>query len=247
MDDSVRLLVNYFDATDWPMPICPSCKKGRLIARPANITMQEHGNSASAGWHDPPIGITGVFHGRLECTSSSCRDWVAVGGDFAVDPADDPHSATSWVQILRLRTAYPAIDILTPPSATPHAVAAELSRAASVVWFEPRLAVTALRISLERLMDEQGMPVSGPDGRNLSLHRRLEIFKQTHPVEGALLLAVKYVGNEGTHSASTAISAEDVLDMAEFIEVALEALYGEDNSAIHARATRIIAAKKLVD
>ena len=76
---------------------------------------------------------------------------------------------------------------------------------------------------------------------------KLEIFKKKHPVEGELLLAVKYVGNEGTHSASTAISAGDVLDMAEFIEVALEALYAEDNSAIHSRATRIIAAKKLVD
>lgn len=242
----MRLLVKYFDATDWPVPICPICKKGRLIARPENITMQEGGNSASAGWHDP-TEITGVFHGRLECTSSSCRDWVAVGGDFAVDPADDPRSTPSWVHLLRLRTAYPAIDILTPPSATPQAVTAELSRAASVVWSEPRLAVTALRISLERLMDEQGIPVSGADGRSLTLHRRLEIFKKKHPVEGELLLAVKYVGNEGTHSASTAISAGDVLDMAEFIEVALEALYAEDNSAIHSRATRIIAAKKLVD
>jgi hypothetical protein len=95
-------------------------------------------------------------------------------------------------------------------------------------------------------MDEQQIASKTNRGKRIDLHDRIIEFSKSHGVEGDLLLAVKYVGNEATHTELDAIDANDVLDMAEFIEVALGALYASNNDALVARAKRIVAAKQLV-
>ena len=62
-----------------------------------------------------------------------------------------------------------------------------------------------------------------------------------------LLEAVKWVGNDGTHHGGSTINAAAVLEMAEFIEIALKMLYAPDNAAVLARAARIIDSRTLVD
>ncbi|MDJ0455171.1 DUF4145 domain-containing protein [Gordonia amicalis] len=151
---------------------------------------------------------------------------------------------------------YPALPLFELPDDVPDAVVTELDRAAAVVWADPRSAITALRTGLERLMDAQGVPARNKVGRHLSLHQRLVDFRTgaaagttdaaTRVEASDLLEAVKWVGNDGTHTGSTPITAADVLEIAEFIEIALKMLYAPNNAAALARAKRIIASKALV-
>ncbi|MFI6574025.1 DUF4145 domain-containing protein [Nocardia fluminea] len=131
----------------------------------------------------------------------------------------------------------PSVCIIDLPTDLPTSVAAEVHKASALVWLDPPAAVTRLRTAAERLMDEQ--MVSGGN-----LHRRLEMFRAIQPEAAELLLATKYVGNESTHQAST-MTAEDALDIAEMVEVALGTVYSP-NTRLRERASRIITAKGLV-
>lgn len=240
MDRNLRELARYFPSESWPTLTCPVCKSGALL--PKDIALEV--NRTTSTWQDwgSPTDIEGTFRGRLECAREDCGESVSVSGDYGVDPEFGRYgqSTGDYVEMFRVRTLYPLIDIATVPDTTPQSVTNALARAAAVVWLEPSLAVTALRTSLERLMDAQDIL---PKSNNL--HNRLVEFKKTFPKEGDLLLAVKYVGNESTHE-ETEIEAGDVLDMVEFIEAALGVLYAPDHSALHARAERIIELKKMV-
>ncbi|NKS50573.1 DUF4145 domain-containing protein [Rhodococcus hoagii] len=138
---------------------------------------------------------------------------------------------------------YPPVGILSIPDKTPDAVVAELNRAASVTWIDPRSAVTALRVALERLMDAQCIPRGKRD-----LHERIRLFTEANEELGTLLLAVKHVGNSGAHR-SDQMSPTDVVDMAGFIDLVLEGLYDTEDrrSAALSRAARINQNRRLVD
>lgn len=240
MNNNLRELARYFPEASWPTLTCPICKTGTLAAKDIVI----EGSRATSDWEEwgSPADIVGTFRGRLECSREDCGDSVSVAGDYGVDPEFGKYGQGTgdYIQMLKVRTIYPAIQIASVPTTTPRSVTNALARAAAVVWLDPRLAVTALRTSLERLMDEQGI---SPKSKNL--HSRLEEFKKIFPQEGDLLLAVKWVGNESTHEEAE-IEANDVLDMVEFIEAALGVLYTPDHSALLARAERIIKGKKMV-
>jgi len=243
----LRKFTRGFDWNDWPEPTCPACGKGRLVLEEKHLRMEKGGNAKSqelmARPEGSPFDISGVFHAELHCNRKNCGDWVAVTGDYFVDQTYDTTGDWEWGDCVRVRTMYPAIDILTIPKATPDKVATNLRRAAALVWMDPSSAVSALRTALERLMDEQGIK------KMRNLHRRIESYRDTRNEKfGKLLLAVKYVGNSGTHT-DDPITSTDAIDMAEFIEIVIISLYepADDHSSALVRADRIIAAGKLVD
>ncbi|WP_158170505.1 DUF4145 domain-containing protein [Rhodococcus sp. JT-3] len=247
VDKELRRASAQFNRDNWPALLCPVCKYGALTAKPDNIVRQVGGNADTATWRDwgDPTDITGIFHGRLECTRPECGDWVAVSGDYTVDQQPAYHIDDSYVDLLRLRTAHPPIDIVSVPDGVSDSVKASLIRAASLVWLDAGLTVTALRTTIERLMDDFSIATTEPNGRRRSLHNRIQEFQNAHSAAGDVLLAVKWVGNEGTHAADFAITTNDALDMAEFIEVALWNLYSISTD-IAERAQRIIANQGLV-
>lgn len=235
MHPQVRRLARYFNEDDWPNLTCPVCNSGALL--PEEISAEHGGNAAT---RDSPdwLDYQGHFHGRLVCNRSRCGDWIVVTGDFGLDPNDDPAAEHSYVCVLRVRTMLPAVRIIDLPADLPPSIVEEVDKASALIWLDPPTAVTRLRTAAERLMDEQKIL-----GKNL--HRRLESFKKVQPEAAELLLATKYVGNEGTHQAST-MTAKDALDIAEMIELALGTVYSPNTRALTDRAARIIAAGRLV-
>lgn len=257
MKQQVAALQKCFPADKWPALPCPKCD-ATLTAAAGDIHYDRLSRRMQ-NWNAlgmDPDEITGVFSGRLVCANSDCLEVVAVLGDFGVDWDTGPTGRTEMYEFLEVRMFYPALPLFELPVDVPVAVVTELDRAAAIVWTDPRSAITALRTGLERLMDAQGVPANTRAGRHLSLHQRLVDFRTgavssttdaaTRVDASDLLEAVKWVGNDGTHTGSTPITAADVLEMAEFIEIALKMLYAPNNAAALARAKRIIASKTLV-
>ncbi len=224
---------------------CPICLIGTLtVEKDAIHTTISRATSNWSDWGDPS-DIRGTFYGHLKCNSSACGDVVATAGDFAVEPSGLPHPYEMFETMLTVRTIYPPIRIVEISDSTPNTVQIDLRRAAAAAWCDPSSAISLLRSSVERVMDDQGIITTDPTGRRMSLHKRLEEFEKTNPDVAELLLAAKWVGNEGTHQ--TGLSASDFLDIAEIVELALTLLYTpKESSRVRDRAKRITAAKKLV-
>ncbi|WP_410875301.1 DUF4145 domain-containing protein [Nocardia sp. A7] len=247
MKEQVRRLATRFLADDWPILDCPVCRVGHLAAKPSDITC--HNSAESVRYADgDPTTIRGTMWGHLTCTNPSCGDAVAVGGDVSVDLTDETvyNYADLFQTFYQVRVLYPAIRVVDVPDGTPQSVDAALVDAAAVAWQNPSAAIGLLRTSVERLMDAYAIPAQNQDGRYRSLHARLEDFKAKEPEAAKPLLATKWVGNQGIHLPAD-MSIETFLDVAEFIELALDLLYQHDTSAVRERIERILASKRLVD
>ncbi|MFE3105955.1 DUF4145 domain-containing protein [Nocardia tengchongensis] len=233
-------LAGPFKEGDWPNLGCPVCEEGGLTI---GLFEWEH-QDGQKDHDDSPVDLAGRFYARLVCTRSGCAAWVVVSGDYTMDYSYD--ALTNFLDVwpmLTVRTIYPPVPIMDLTAAVPEPVRSAIGRASALVWLDPLAATGALRSSVERLMDELGIRVP-PKTRDI-LHNRLLEFEKSEPVAGKLLLAAKYVGNGGAHE-STRLTATDALETAAMIEVALGVLYTQDNTALLARADRIITAKRLV-
>ena len=75
----------------------------------------------------------------------------------------------------------------------------------------------------------------------LSLHARIDLFRQTNPDLADALMAVKWIGNAGSHSRP--IMREDLLDGYELMEHVLDELFVQREKRI-ARLSRQINRRK---
>lgn len=251
MDVSIRRLGDWFDVSDWPSAPCPTCDAGRLLL-PDDEFRNELRNNNMQHWSEwgEPSDVRAVFVARLRCSSQRCQEIVAFTGDFAVERHYDPGTDEYFRGTCKVRTMHPAVPLFAPPVNTPASVKAALLRAANTIWLDPLSAMTCLRTSLEALMTEHGVPTSETTRkgktRRLSLHERIARFRNDQPDVSDLLEAVKWVGNDATHEGGQPITSTDALDMAEFVQVALDMIYVPDNSLILERARRIVIAQALV-
>lgn len=71
-----------------------------------------------------------------------------------------------------------------------------------------------------------------------TLHDRIENYKKTKPQICTLLLALKIVGNEGSHTSK--IKNEDILDAFKILEQVIDDLYIKKRKRIMTIANNII-------
>lgn len=236
----------------WPSIQCPVCQSGVLhVPKKADKPSEDDG-PVRYRWrlnsYDDPTEIKGVFTMHLRCTQGGCESVVAVSGDMFVeqnlnyDPWDP---STFHLTFYRVRNFYPPVLVAEYTDNVPDVVVDQLCRVGALVWMDAPAAMTALRSAVEALMTARGVSAMTPNDKFRSLDDRLDEFAKSEAELALFLRAAKWVGNEGTHVAST-VTATDVLDMVEYVEIALSALYASDHAAAHARAGRILAAKRLV-
>ncbi|MEV8529873.1 DUF4145 domain-containing protein [Streptomyces sp. NPDC052000] len=131
----------------------------------------------------------------------------------------------------------------------PKRVREMIESASPVLWVDPSSAANRLRSSVEALMDWEGIPrrwSSRAKPYDLSLHRRIQRFKDAKPAfskAADLLLAVKWIGNVGSHG--SAIRVLDVLDAVDILDRIIQQLYDTSAARIEKKAEEIIARKGL--
>lgn len=157
----------------------------------------------------PRDELSGTFHGQLSCDNTLCSRDVTVAGDWqSVFNNGDP-SLGEFGDIYRLRYANPPLRMMKLPAATPKTVQDAVETAASVLWISPSSAASRLRQAVEALLTARKIKRFVIDSkgrrRRLNLHQRIELFKSVEPEVAEALLAMKWIGNDGTH--------EDTLDV----------------------------------
>jgi len=226
---------------EWPVIECPHCADGTVTV--GKVDEYPHPYYQSDQFHEvsgDPTEITGTFSATLVCGARGCGQTSIVVGDFEVDQIAS-YGGPDFAQKYTVRGFYPAVCVVETTDSVPPSVRAELDRVGALVWSDPAAATTAMRASVERLLDDQGVSAVQPSGGFRSLNERIKDFKSQRPEVGELLNALKKVGNEGTHG-PTPPTRKDVLDVVGIIETAVELLYVPSKHATaHALAARINA------
>ncbi len=227
-----------FPFDEIPRFSCPRCGKGQLRIlketiikkHPAwiktlptmgsNISYDGHGNEISLLCQEDVIGnpneefIASFF---LECDVEKCGEVVVASGSLKCVEYDSNNEFSD--DFFYPISFHPTVHLFDIPQRTPEKVKNELINSFSLFWISPSACANAVRISIEKLMDELG--ITGG-----SLHNRIKEFSRKKPenVEKAeILLAVKWIGNDGSHEGG--LMHSDLFTVYDFVENVLKELY----------------------
>lgn len=139
-----------------------------------------------------------TFALALECTNPECQMMTIVVGRLDAYP--------NYNGLLRKydivpspRFFYPPVDIFPVPSYVPRDIREELKRSYALYFADPASAANPLRSAIECFMDATGT-IKKSGERYLSLHKRLVEFNKVNAGIAELLVAIKWLGNDGSHS-----------------------------------------------
>ena len=197
----------------------------------------------SEDWFEPDMAEV-RFAGLLVCDNPDCRDPVAVAGILKVDyvqvgPADYEEDESYRVEAV---TPPPTPFFLSPK--IPEKVKLKVLTAARLFWSDLDASANMIRQAVEALFDEERVKKYPRQGSRLgiALHHRIVDFQTRYPEAGECLLAIKWIGNAGSHKGGLVRDA--VLDGFELLEHALEAVYVGSRRAALAKAKKINSRKR---
>ncbi len=137
----------------------------------------------------------------------------------------------------RVRYVDPPFDFFEIPNGCPSELCDQIRKAFQLSWLSREAAANAVRIAVELVLDNKNVATYSASSRKTSLHDRILQFHEINPEAGELLLATKWLGNEGSHAGSK-LDDEAILDDLELLEQALVLLYGNRVSQIAKRVNK---------
>ncbi len=220
----------------WP---CPACGQGTLQ------------NEKQGIHHWPDKGVVpgidegfierwddyGVFSASLVCSNPSCRQGVAVLGDYSTSLVDGDARRFEIERTYVVRDIHPAILLIDiPATLTPKPIAGALQRSFALFWRDPQACAVTVRTAIEGIADHLGQP-SKQNGRFVSLEIRLNNLdpKHAHIVEAAK--AIKDIGNDGAHGDK--VDPLKLLSAYELLEIDLREIFNDDAVRRQALITKL--------
>jgi hypothetical protein len=224
----------------WP---CPRCRRAHLKLVPGTLRSEETALSRSlrtdGDWDPEWISLT--VTAWLKCTDSKCAEDVALLGKGGPEPEFDEEHGMSWSSTFRPLYMFPMPDIAEIPDRCPGAISLELRASFQSFWSDRAAAANRLRSALERLLDHLGVKTRTRKAmggfHTLTLHDRIELFEKGEPGLGSHLLALKWLGNTGSHGDE--VSVGDLLDAYEVTEHCLAEILTQRSKRIAAIAKNL--------
>ncbi|WP_216352525.1 DUF4145 domain-containing protein [Aquaspirillum sp. LM1] len=235
----------------WP---CPQCGAQSLHCE--NNNFHKH-HKEPIDTNDPdfdPSWITYIFTMHLKCTNASCGCGVVCTGTGEVQEEDfdngiDGYDRT-WKEIFHAKYFEPPLQIFTPPTGTPKTVKQALETSFSTFFFSPSLSLSALRASLEALLDEKNIAKRSNNDHYLNLENRVKLLDITLGNNSTTITeyatAIRFLGNNGTHPGEIKIQQSDVFDGYKIFEHILITLYPEEKPSFDFLVESINTARGVV-
>ena len=254
MAKSLNDLDKWTSEAEWPRTRCPLC----LVGSVGYGKSEHHLDSPSKLVLDlarrnlgPNEELSGTFSGTLVCDNSTCKQELAMAGDWAhtwdTDNLDS-YGHPPLSDMYRVRYVNPPLPLLMAPERTPRNVTEEITGASIILFISPSAAGSRLRRSVEELMNAQNVRKTRIDTKSkkrkpITLHERITTFGAKRPDIAEVLLAVKWIGNEATHGQQLTVA--DVVLCAEVLEAALISLYDRKDAELRALTRNINRRKGL--
>jgi len=185
--------------------------------------------------------IAYTFTAWGECQHPSCKQQFVISGTGGIEPEYDHQGDIAWESYFSPLFCHPMPDIIELPAKCPTEVKEELRAAFSIFWLHRAACAGRIRVALEYLMNHLGIPKQekGKSGKysDLTLHARLDAFAKNEPAIGSQLMALKWLGNTGTHVRE--VSKDDLMDAFEILEHALVEIIDGRSARVAALAEEI--------
>lgn len=222
---------------------CPTCQKGYLALLPDKFLNVETGPSKSAHDHEAwePEWTQTRFVGLLECSMPACKELVAVSGSGSISIVQISYDECMTDTHYEVECLRPTPVPISYPHNTPEQVTTFIREASSLLWQSANASANKIRQAVESIMDNQNIDKKTASGKDISLHHRIKNFSELHKENGDFLLAIKWLGNSGSHA--DGISRNEVLDAFDMIEFVLESLYGNTKAQLLEKVAAVNAVK----
>jgi hypothetical protein len=232
---------NKFTIDNFPSWICPSCAKGILVGDKKSIKTVESFSSIEARNHDDwdPEWVSGSFGGTLKCNNSNCEEPILIIGKMdVVGEQEYDEQFGDWnftySEFLFPIAFVPTLHIFSIHSDVPDEIRKAVIDSFKVYWIDISSCGNKIRKVIELVMDEQKVSKTFIDRgkrKGYTLHKRIEIFKVTKTEEADLLMAIKWIGNSGSHT-NEELTKDDILDAYEILEHVITKLYEKDSNRL---------------
>jgi hypothetical protein len=228
----------------WP---CPKCGTGHLALLPNALVHKETPESLRDRRHEvwEPDWIRYVFSCVFECTNADCKEVVACCGDGKVDLFEYEDEEHGWAQSTndRFTPKYfnPPLVLMDIPKKCPPEADAHLRESFALFFTDPGAALNCTRTAVEAILTNLGIKrfviVKGKR-RPVNLHQRIELLPAKYQDVKDMLLAVKWLGNAGSHGGEEA-NAGDVRTTYDLLEHALSEIYEAKGKKLKAVAKQV--------
>lgn len=229
---------------------CPYCNTGILTG--INKPIIEITNSGKEyAEHNYPYGISHIFSGLLKCSNDKCNDVVAVIGEYLTDidasfQNDYNEYIENYINLFQPKFFYPNLKLFPIVKEIPSNVKDLINEAFALYFSDYSSCANKIRTAIETILDDLKIDRTYMNPKNekvriLSLHKRIEIYEKENPDLAKLLMAMKIIGNEGSHSTTTSI--DNLLDAFEILEHFIENVYSKNSERIKELADKIVEKK----
>ncbi len=234
--------------TDCPAWPCPVCRTGTLALLPKSLASEE--TITSVRLHQDanfdPDWIEYSFTAWAHCTNARCKQKFAIAGFGGVSPEQQPDGDLDWEDFFKPLLCHPTLHIISIPEKCPDDIREELLAAFRVFWAHPMACAGRIRVALELLMNHIGVAKrrKNQKGRflELSLHARIEAFAIKEKAIGSQLMALKWLGNTGSHDGN--LSTTDLLDAFEILEHSLSEILDRRSARVAQLAKTLLRKHK---
>lgn len=230
---------------------CPSCKKGHLTLE-ANMllrseTAQSRRESDHPAWE--PWWTRTVFSCIFACSNADCKEAIACSGDGFAEMIELEDEEFGWgmggEDRFQPRYFEPPLILMDLPQKCPEAAVEHLIGSFRLAFADPGASLNSARAALEAVLTDIGVrryDVCGNKRRPVNLHRRIELLPPKFKEQIDSLLAVKWLGNVGSHDGAEPKIA-DVFLMYDILENALSEIYDGRTKKLKAVVKSVIAKK----
>jgi len=224
-----------FNTEDVPNWRCPICKVGRLTVDKKSFISQETAASSAAhdydGWE--PEWVRSVFSCVFQCDNKKCGEPVSCCGSGRVETTDTHDEEYGWIQIYTEQFYpdyfFPPLNLMDIPKKCPESVINHLKGSFALFFADPGASLNGARAALEALLTDIGVKrytTVKKKRRIIPLHHRITLIPPKYEDISDLLLAVKWLGNAGSHDGDNPSKA-DMHIAYDLLEHVLSEIYDE--------------------
>lgn len=236
--------------SSFPNWVCPYCQNSVVNASKDDIITRETPNSKIAhdheAWDFEWIDLR--FCAFLNCQDSNCGETIVASGTARIEHdhyAGPFGREEEFVTIYRIETIVPGPSIFPIKDCVPEDISDHLREIFSLFWVSPSASINRLRVCLEDLLTQQKVRRFSSKGgkRNvIQLHDRIIAFSKKNDAAANSLLALKWIGNSGSHGGKRNNTTRDqVLEAMDIFEHALDQIYDRTGVSIAKKVKKINA------
>ncbi|MDH1706912.1 MULTISPECIES: DUF4145 domain-containing protein [Acinetobacter] len=243
MESYKKFLKSFHKEDDIPFN-CPECNKPTLSLDETTWLQKEQVSSVLEREQNDFYEVEWVkytYTGTLKCLNPKCGEIVITSGsgsvveeytDYCLDEDGYPVPyEREYRDIFFPKYFYPTLSFFNIPNGTPEDIKSTIIEAFSLTPNSPSAAANKIRVAVEILATEFGVLSKRPNGSFIPLDQRIRnITDHGNRLyeHKDLMLAIKYIGNAGSHEEDV-ISLDELFDSFQIIEELLKSLYAEKN------------------